>query len=468
MKIIKQLKSYSNKIYPMHMPGHKLGRLGAIDDMYCIDVTEVEGTDNLHRPVAMLKDAQEKAAKTFGGDKTYFLVNGSTVGLMAAITALCKPKDSLIIARNSHRSVYDALITTGINPVYIYPEIHSNGIIGGINPTKVVRLLDRHKDVKGVVITSPTYDGIISDIKSIAKIVHDRDKILIVDEAHGAHLYFIRLFPHGALYSGADVVIQSTHKTLPSLTQSGMMHIKGNRLDYDRIQRTLALYETSSPSYVLMASLDNCRQVLDKKATVLFEELYNNLVNLRIKLQNLKHLKLIDNDIIGTSSIYDLDISKLLIHSGYSNSTGVEIDKLLRYKYGIQVEMSNPYYLLALTSIADTKKGFDQLCEALKEIDGQLKKKKYQVDTMNKIKPKIILSPREAFFSNTIGCSDYKDKDMLGAISGSYIIPYPPGIPFVVPGEEITKEIIDQIDMLHKQGVEIIGIDNIKIIQKEV
>ncbi|WP_170311665.1 aminotransferase class I/II-fold pyridoxal phosphate-dependent enzyme [Vallitalea okinawensis] len=461
------LMDYS-EIYPMHMPGHKMGRLGSLKNLYTIDVTEVDGTDNLHAPSGVIKIAQEKAAILFGAEKSFFLVNGSTVGLMAAITAVCGEGDSLIVARNCHRSVYDGLITTGVNPIYIYPKIiNKNGLVGGIDPEEVRSMIQQNPNAKGLVLTSPTYEGFTSDIRKIAEILHANNKVLIVDEAHGAHFVMHQEFPETALSQGADIVIQSIHKTLPSLTQSAILHINNSGVNENKIQSALRLYETSSPSYVLMTSLDNCRHLLERDGKALFQQYVKNLKTIRKQLKTLKHLQLMDNELISCSNIVDMDMTKILISTMDTNLTGIELEKMLRTDYHIQTEMATDSMVIAMSTVADSEKALNALYDALQAIDDGLKHKqvKDDINYRQPIQPIIKLTPRKAYFADTERASLHEAR---GAISGDYMIPYPPGIPVVAPGEVITDEIVDCLKDNLIKGINILGRDDIKIIKREV
>lgn len=241
------LQKYINdNIYPFHMPGHKQGRALSIDDIMKIDITEVDGVDNLHNAKEVILESQRLTAKLFGAKETFYLVNGSSCGIIASILTVCSPNDKILVARNCHKSVYSGIIFAGGNPVYIMPEIIDDyNIAGGINVDKLKNIMNN--SIKAVLITSPTYEGFCSDIKTIADIVHSYNSILIVDEAHGAHFKFNDYFPNTALEQGADIVIQSVHKTLPSLTQTALLHIQGNRVDIYKLKQMLSMVQTSSP-----------------------------------------------------------------------------------------------------------------------------------------------------------------------------------------------------------------------------
>lgn len=442
------------------MPGHKLGKKIRYGNMAKIDVTEVEGTDNLHNPSGIIEKAQEKAAITFGADKTYFLVNGSTGGIISAISAVCEEKDQILIARNSHKSVYNAILINNLEPIYIYPKIlNKNGIIGGIDPKDIEQKLKDNPRIRLVVITSPTYEGFISDIEKISDIVHRYNKILMVDEAHGSHFRFNEYFPKTSLELGGDIVIQSAHKTLPSLTQSAMLHIKSKRVDTRKLQNALSIFQTSSPSYILMSSLDNCRDILDSKGNKLFTRYVHNLKDCRYKLKTkLNNMKLIDDEIIGNEYIYDMDFSKIVIDCTETDITGTRLDEILRDEYNIQVELSGINHIIAMTSICDSKSGFRKLAKVLIEIDSKLRKNNVIHSKYDIIyNTRTCYNPKEASARDKI---QVRLDDAVGRISGEFVIPFPPGIPLIVPGEVITSENIHLINEYIDIGIEIMGLED--------
>ncbi|GKX32221.1 lysine decarboxylase [Vallitalea longa] len=457
-----QLLKYRNNIYPFHMPGHKLGKKIKFRNMAKIDVTEVKGTDNLHNPCGIIEKAQEKAAKTFGADKTYFLVNGSTGGIISAISSICEEKDQILIARNSHKSVYNAILINNLEPIYIYPQIlNKNGLIGGISPDDLEQKIKENSMIKLVVITSPTYEGFISDIRKISDIVHKYNKILMVDEAHGSHFKFNDYFPKTSLELGVDIVIQSAHKTLPSLTQSAMLHIKSDKIDSRKLQNALSIFQTSSPSYILMTSLDDCRDMIDTKGSKLFARYVHNLKDCRYKLKTqLTNLELIDQEVIGNKYIFDMDCSKIVIDCTETDITGTRLDEILRNKYNIQVELSGINHIIAMTSICDGKSGFRKLVKALVEIDSKLRKNHIINNKYDIIyNTQTCYNPKEASTKNK-----YKIQleNAAGRISGDFVIPFPPGIPLIIPGEVITTENINLINEYTDIGIEIMGLDDKK------
>lgn len=445
-------------IYPFHMPGHKLGKGLESFPLLKLDLTEISGMDNLYEAEGVIAKAQELAAATFAADETVFLVNGSTTGVIASVLGVCNPGDELIIARNSHCSAYHGMILGDIIPRYINPQvINEYGLLGGISTEDVREAVKSYPDAKAVFITSPTYEGFSSDIKKIADLCHSYGKLLIVDEAHGAHFNFHSAFPKSAVTCGADIVIQSLHKTLPALTQSALLHFKGNRLDKNRVKQMIRLIQTSSPSYILMGMMDWLRSHLDERKDEIFNTYIENLINFRDDLKDLKKIKLLEKELNHRYAIEEIDISRLVFYTGRSNKSGLEIDKILRDHYKIQMELSSEIHFLGISTIVDTKEAFDYLAEVLIDLDKKLMINEEKTDTYNVIYPisNVKISPREAFYSK-------KEKIPLekseGKISAEFVVLYPPGIPILSPGEEITRIHIEQIikGLKKKQIIDVI------------
>lgn len=449
--LFEKLIEYNNEdIYPFHMPGHKLGKI--LDSSYLLklDVTEVKGMDNLYEPEEVIAKAEELAAKTFGAEETLFLVNGSTTGVIASILGVCNPKDEIIIARNSHHSAHNGMILGDIIPCYINPQIiQPYGLLGGISPNSIEETIKMYPKAKCIFITSPTYEGFTSNIKKIAQIAHKYNKVLIVDEAHGSHFKFHSFFPKTALSQGADIVIQSIHKTLPALTQSALIHFQGTRVNRKKVKQILRMIQTSSPSYILMGMMDLLRKKLDEKQNRWFEHYINNLINLRNNLRGLKNIKLLGEELNNQYGTEEIDISRLVFYTGGTDKSGLEIDKLLREKYRIQMELSSEIHLIAITSVADTNVGFERLINSIKNIDKELILQKENADINDMIYPssEIVISPREAFYApkEIISLNEAE-----GRISSNFVVFYPPGIPLLSPGEKITKYHIRKI-IKHKK-----------------
>lgn len=276
--LLEKLQEYrAEDMYPFHMPGHKRKPL-PFPNPYSIDITEIDGFDNLHHAEGILKEAQERAADLYGSKECFYLVNGSTCGLLAAICAATKKRDKVLVARNCHKAVYHALYLNELQAEYIYPVITKSGIQGQIEPEQVKKALLLNPDIAAVILTSPTYEGVVSDINAIAGIAHERGIPLIVDEAHGAHLGFGAGFPENAVRQGADAVIMSLHKTLPSFTQTALLHLCSERIDKDAVKMYLGMFETSSPSYLFMAGMDSCIRVVKEQGNILFSD-YRKLLD---------------------------------------------------------------------------------------------------------------------------------------------------------------------------------------------
>ncbi|KAB3537823.1 aminotransferase class I/II-fold pyridoxal phosphate-dependent enzyme [Alkaliphilus pronyensis] len=468
MPIIDQLLKLKNqKLISFHVPGHKNAAVydkynykGFKDIILNLDITEIPGGDNLFKATGCIMEAQKKAAEVFKSEETFFLVNGSTAGIYSMIMAATQPGDKILVNRNCHQSVINSIFLGDLEPVYVYPETDiQQGIALGISPTTVEMLLRANSDIKAVVITYPTYEGIACDLKKISDIVHKYDKILLVDEAHGAHLGLSNQLPNTALECGADAVVQSTHKTLPALTQSSMLHIQGNRIDRDKLRFMLRLHQSSSPSYLLMASLDFTVMIYKTKGKQLMEELLCNIYQLRKKLQKLQGLNVLGQEAVGSNFVKGIDPTKLWIslHREYSIS-GYKIEEKLRHNYNIQMELSNLYGTLAISSIGNKEEDFNQLYKGIHKITEELTRKEAKGQTkFFQFNSKIVYNPKEAYYRKK---TTLPIEQSEGYISGEYVIPFPPGIPILIPGEAISKEIIDNIRDLSNQGIEILGLNH--------
>lgn len=517
--ILSKLDKYKDEnIVPMHMPGAKRNKelielyMGDMGNPYEKDITEINGFDNMHNAETIIKDAFDEAAELYGADESWYLVNGSTAGNMSAICGVTHKNDVVIMARNCHISVYNAVILNELNPVYIYPEYDEEyGYYKGITLKEIKVIVDKYSsdhdrnDIKAVILTSPTYEGNVSDIKSIAEYLHQYNIPLIVDEAHGAHFNFSESFPQSAVKSGADVVINSVHKTLPSLTQTAIMHINYGIVDVERIRRYWNIYQSTSPSYILMSSIARSLSIVKNDGDKLFAEYVDKLTILRNGLSELKHIRLINAD----------DISKLVL--GYKDAKWL-YDTLF-YKYKIQLEMSSIKYVIAMTSIFDSQEYYDRFLAALKEIDEELDNRvlaalkeideeidesisKYDredilnskvdkdldnrfnsihngeadnrlnyssinnQDNGNKInvvdfRDEQALTIAEAFNRRDLsGCDEIQmnNEKIYGKISGESVYVYPPGIPILCPGEVITRKIIAILEAAGEAGLEVVGV----------
>lgn len=460
MDLYQHLQDYvkQNKL-PMHMPGHKRNASFFMDNPYSWDVTEVEGTDNLHHPEGILKWESERLRKRYKTLDSYFLVNGSTCGILASIAACCRRGDKILVARNCHRSVYHAMFLFGLEPVYLYPNIdEKTGILLDISPEQVEEQLELEK-VSCVVITSPTYEGIVSDIEAIANACHKRDIPLIVDEAHGAHFAWSNQFPQTAMEQGADLVIESLHKTLPSLTQTALLHRATERISGKMLMQYLAMFETSSPSYILMGSISQCVSWLEEQGDRVWEEYEKNLSKFEIQALSWHHLQLWRHD--------KRERSKLVIGTWGTNITGGQLAERLRIEYDIEVEMETSHYILAMTSVADTKQSMKALAEALSEIDLTLTGGTDFLQENIYTVPKALVR-KNAYDASYCAQQSVQIHDALGQISAEYAFLYPPGIPFLAPGEEITTDIIEQFNCAKKYELTLLGLEDEKALNIRV
>ncbi len=441
--------------YPLHMPGHKRNIRFMPYDFRLYDYTETECTDNLHMPEGIIADAQNALAELLGADSSFILVNGGTSGMIASILACCDPGDNVLVAANCHKSVYDGLIMAGVNPIYISPSITEEGLCGGISIRDIFRAFESY-DIKAMIITSPTYEGFTCDVRTIADIVHKHGSILIVDECHGAHFVFSDVFPPSALSQGADVVVNSWHKTLPCLNQGAVLSIKGGRTDSIRIKEAVSMINTTSPSYPVMASVDYARDLLSRDKN-LFSSYIQVLKDARHELAHCKTLKLVNDSIKGQSHIADVDISRFTIMVR-TDITGMDLSRILLDKYNIRIEMAGLHHIVAITTVADDPKGIKRFVKAITELDKKYERKfieKIPISGLSVSVPE--MTPRDVYFS---GKETVAYEEAPGRIAAASIIPYPPGIPLVPMGKIITGENIESIRQLKAVGISVIGAEN--------
>lgn len=437
---------------PMHMPGHKrnidnydyLKKLSAD-----VDITEIDGFDNLHNPKGILLESMNRAAKLYGAKNSYFLVNGSTCGILSSIYAVVGRGDKVLCARNCHSSVYNALEIVGAMPFYVLPEKNDRLGLSYVRPDNVNAAFEKNPDIKLCIITSPTYEGIESDIEKIAKTVHSHNALLFVDASHGAHFGFDCNFPENAVKKGADLVVHSLHKTMPSLTQTALLHICSDRVEKKKVERALSIFETSSPSYLLMASIDGCIDLVKKEGKQLFDNWNKILDDFYSETKRLEKLEIY----LSEENILK-DKSKIIVLCDKTDINGYELSHMLR-KRNIEVEMSSLDYVIAMTGLIEKEDNLKKLASALFEIDKELKKCEKKERSTFSI-PKHALTPSDAVFCK----KEYVPfKKALDRISCCYIKAYPPGIPVIVPGERFDKELFEYIDGQIKQGTEFLCSD---------
>lgn len=498
--LLERLTEYAGSdAYPFHMPGHKRREIpdgipGGFPDPYGIDITEIDGFDNLHHAEGILKDAMDEAAAIYGADRSWYLVNGSTCGILSAVFATTENGGKILTVRNCHKAVYHAIYLNRLEAEYLYPEeITEFGINGGIRAEDVRKALEKDAmrcagnsgDVRGkntkiqaVLITSPTYEGVVSDIRAIADAAHEYGIPLIVDEAHGAHLEYAdqcHSFPKSALEYGADIVIQSLHKTLPCFTQTAILHVKGKFVDQDRVSRYLSMFQTSSPSYLFMAGMERCIRYMDgdgRNGMVRYEERLEHFME---RMEGLQVLEVLDREICGKyRTVAGWDPSKIVVSTMRAEDFhGEELAETLRRKYHLEMEMTAPEYVIAMTSLMDTEEGFERLGTALLEIDGALRhcvepeqqkekgesKEKERCETPEVTESKVLHPVRRMLICEAMDADTERTafQDTVGKVSAEFVYLYPPGIPIIAPGEVFTDAIVEKIMAYKAAGLLVQG-----------
>ena len=471
--------------YRFHMPGHK-GNLQLMQDIYAIDITEIDGFDDLHHAEGILLEAQQRAAELYGSEETFYLVGGSTSGILSSVFAACRRGDHILAARNCHKSVYHAIELNQLVPHWLFPTYDSSrGIFGSVSPESVKRELEKDPDIRAVILTSPTYEGIVSDIRTIARTVHEHGAVLIVDEAHGAHFGMHPQLPENALSLGADFVVCSLHKTLPSLTSTALLHVNGPLADRDRLKKYMAMFQTSSPSYVLMAGMDRCIRLLAEKGPALFETYMGMVEEARFRLKQMQALHLLDGT-EASPGCFAFDRSRFTITTENSSLSGNGLYAAVRERFHLQPEMAGESHTVFITSPADTQEGFTRLTDALcsLDLDETSRERKLSGGENSSVEiqkasgedyrsaefqnsftvqnipaefpnPETVLLPGHAV-EETAGEQVPLD-ECTGRVSLDYVYLYPPGIPLLVPGERVTQQVTDRIRLWRNLGFALHG-----------
>ncbi|NPV88573.1 aminotransferase class I/II-fold pyridoxal phosphate-dependent enzyme [Coprothermobacteraceae bacterium] len=448
-----------------HMPGHKRGRgihpdfkafLG--ENVFLLDLTEVQGVDYLHKPTGILREAMDLLADAYGADESFFLINGSTVGNHAALMAVGGPSKRILIARNSHRSVVGGLILNGSVPVYMPVQVDPElGITTSVLPETLEQYLTQYS-VDAVFVTNPNYYGISGDIKALVDVAHRHGVPIVVDEAHGAHLHFHEDLPTSAVDAGADIVVQSTHKTLSSMTQSSWMHVVGDLVDREQLRTALRTLQSSSPNYVLLASLDVARMQMATEGRELLEYALEVAQYLRASINEIPGLYCFGDERIGRFGIHDVDLTKITINTLGIGLTGYRVEELLNDELGVEVELSDPNNVLAFVTIGDDYENADRLIKAMSDLSERYharlpKLETAAVHTFPEL-PEVVMTPREAFFAER---ERVPFREAVGRVSAEAVVLYPPGIPVIAPGERVTPETYDYIMRRKEEGAEVQG-----------
>lgn len=454
------------RLVPFDVPGHKRGRgnpeltefLG--EKCLSVDVNSMKMLDNLCHPVSVIKDAERLAADAFGAAHVFFMVGGTTSAVQAMVMTACKRGDKIIIPRNVHRSAINAMILCGAVPVYVNPQMDSMlGISLGMSVADVEQAIRENPDAKAVFVNNPTYYGICSDIKSIAKLAHDNGMLLLADEAHGSHLYFSDKLPVAAMHADADMAALSMHKSGGSLTQSSMLLI-GNRVPEGYVHQIINLTQTTSASYLLLASLDVSRRNMALRGKEIIDKIIDQVEYARDEINTIGDYYAYSRELINGDSIFDFDITKLSVYTRSIGLAGIEVYDILRDEYDIQTEFGDIANLLAYVSVGDRLKDIERLVSALAEIRRNYRQTGRKMLKAEYINPQVICGPQEAFYGEK---EPLPIDQTVGRVCSEFVMCYPPGIPILAPGEKITEEILQYIRYAKKKGCSMTGPEDMNI-----
>ncbi len=437
---------------PFHMPGHKRRALHSPGLPWELDITEIHGFDDLQDPAGVLLDVMKLAARLWGSERAFLLVNGSTGGILAGLHAVLPRGATLLMARNCHKAAYHAVELLGLEPVFLQPPVDAcTGVAGSLAVEVVAQALEAHPQAKGLLLTSPTYDGVLSDVGGLCELCHSRGIPVLVDEAHGAHLGFSP-FPRGAVAAGADLVVQSLHKTLPSLTQTALLHVQGGLVDGEKVARSLGMFQTSSPSYPLMASVDGCLRLIRDDPAV-FERWFGLLDRFDRGAAGLRRLEVLchGRDSLGNHpDFWGFDPSKLVICCRGGGVTGPRLMERLRREYGLELEMAAPAYATAMTGAGESQESLEALLGALLEVDASLAARAAEAGFRTPAVPERVLGPagalERAWVALPVG-------EAVGRVAAQYLWAYPPGIPLLVPGERVPAGFPELLESYLDAGV---------------
>jgi arginine/lysine/ornithine decarboxylase len=461
-------------VLPFHTPGHIQGvgmdlafREFVGDNVCAIDLTPMPGIDDLLQPTESIKEAQELAAEAWGAENTFFLINGSTSGNQCMMMTAVNPGDKIAVPRNSHKSMLGGLVMSGAEPIYMHPEVDVELRIDHcVTPETVADTLREHPDVVAVYLVSPTYYGVAADLAAIERIVHNAGKLLLVDEAWGPHFHFHPALPLSATSAGVDICINSTHKMLSAFSQCAMLHQKGERVRLDRLKSVVKMFLSTSPNLPMVASLDVARKQMATEGAPLLSRTIELAQETRARLNRIAGLYCCGAELCGRNGVFDLDPTKIVVTVKGLGYTGYEASEILRRRYNIQVELADLFNIVALFTIGTTREAADRFVTAFEELargereldmfapsgilEQRLKRGTFSIPAI----PPMRMRPREAFLADA---EFVKFRESKGRICAETLTPYPPGIPVIAPGEEITHEIIDYLRLELKAGVRIQG-----------
>ncbi|WP_296172234.1 aminotransferase class I/II-fold pyridoxal phosphate-dependent enzyme [uncultured Streptococcus sp.] len=457
------VKLRKKRIVPFDVPGHKRGRgnpeLVELLGEKCvgIDVNSMKPLDNLGHPISIIRDAEELAADAFGASHAFLMIGGTTSSVQTMILSTCKAGDKIILPRNVHKSAINALVLCGAIPIYIEMSVDPKiGIALGLENDRVAQSIKDHPDAKAILINNPTYYGICSDLKGLTEMAHEAGMMVLVDEAHGAHLHFTDKLPISAMDAGADMAAVSMHKSGGSLTQSSLLLI-GEQMNPEYVRQIINLTQSTSASYLLMASLDISRRNLALRGKESFEKVIELSEYARREINAIGGYYAYSKELIDGVSVCDFDVTKLSVYTQGIGLTGIEVYDLLRDEYDIQIEFGDIGNILAYISIGDRIQDIERLVGALADIKRLYSRDGKDLIAGEYIQPELVLSPQEAFYSER---KSLTLDESVGQVCGEFVMCYPPGIPILAPGERITREIVDYIQFAKERGCSLQGTED--------
>lgn len=425
-----------------------------------LDVNSMRPLDNLCHPVSVIREAEELAAEAFGAGYAFFMVGGTTSAVQAMVFTASKRGEKIILPRNVHRSVINAMVLNGAVPVYVNPAVDKRlGISLGMSLADVEKAIEENPDAKAVLVNNPTYYGICSDIKSITDLAHRKGMLVLADEAHGTHFYFGDNLPVSAMKAGADMASVSMHKSGGSLTQSSFL-LTGKSMNHDRVRQIINLTQTTSGSYLFLSSLDISRKNLAVNGKSIFKKVCGLADYAREEINRIGDYYAYSKEIINGDSIYDFDTTKLSVNTIETGLAGIEVYDILRDDYDIQIEFGDMGNLLAYISVGDRERDVERLVGAMAEIRRRYKKDKTGMMISEYISPTVLKTPQEAFYADK---ESVPLDESAGRICSEFVMCYPPGIPILAPGEKVTKEIISYIKYAKEKGSFMTGAEDMRI-----
>ena len=457
------VKLRKKRIVPFDVPGHKRGRgnpeLVELLGEKCvgIDVNSMKPLDNLGHPISIIRDAEELAADAFGAAHAFLMIGGTTSSVQTMILSTCKAGDKIILPRNVHKSAINALVLCGAIPIYIEMSVDPKiGIALGLENDRVAQAIKKHPDAKAILINNPTYYGICSDLKGLTEMAHKAGMLVLVDEAHGAHLHFTDKLPLSAMDAGADMAAVSMHKSGGSLTQSSLLLV-GDQMNPEYVRQIINLTQSTSASYLLMASLDISRRNLALRGKESFEKVIELSEYARREINAIGGYYAYSKELIDGVSVCDFDVTKLSVYTQGIGLTGIEVYDLLRDEYDIQIEFGDIGNILAYISIGDRIQDIERLVGALADIKRLYSRDGKDLIAGEYIQPELVLSLQEAFYSER---KSLTLDESVGQVCGEFVMCYPPGIPILAPGERITREIVDYIQFAKERGCSLQGTED--------